>query len=259
MSIITLISDWGLCSHYTGAVKGSILRQIPDAVIVDISHQVRPFDILQASFILKNAWIAFPEGTIHLIGINTEASIETPHLVVKYKGHYFIGADNGILSLVVDVAESEIYEIDIIQDSDYFTFSTRDVFVKAAAHIVNGYPLSALGQACKELNKRIPLNPVEHNDSIVGRVIFIDNYENVFVNIDEKTFKKVGKNRPFEISFRSPGMEINNLSKSYQDVVPGEKLALFGATGLLEIAINRGNASGLLGLKPDDTVVVSFK
>lgn len=259
MSIITLTSDWGQCSHYAGAVKGSILKQMPNAVIVDISHQIRPFDLLQASFILKNAWVSFPKGSIHLIGINTEASIDTPHLAVEYQGHYFIGADNGIFSLILDPQHAIMHEIDILADSDYFTFSTRDVFVKAAAHIAAGKPLAELGDARKELTRKIPLNPVEHPDSIVGRVIFVDHYENVFVNIDEKTFRRVGKNRPFEISFRSPGLEIRSLSKSYQDVVPGEKLALFGSTGLLEIAINKGNASGLLGLKLDETVVIRFE
>jgi S-adenosyl-L-methionine hydrolase (adenosine-forming) len=133
MTILTLISDWGLNSHYQASVKGSILKQIPEVQIVDITHTLRPFDIMNCSFILRNAFPDFPAGTIHIIGVNTEASTKTPHIVVKHNDMYFIGADNGVFSLLFEDQPIEAIELDIMQDSDYFTFSSRDVFVKAAA------------------------------------------------------------------------------------------------------------------------------
>ncbi len=258
MTIVTLTTDWGRSNHYSGSVKGTLLRLIPDVHIIDISHEVASFDIMQAFFILKNAYPSFPEGSIHLVGINSEAGISTPHIAIKHDGHFFIGADNGVFSLLFDNNPDEAVEIDIHQDSDYFTFSTRDVFSRVAAMIASGSPLQSIGPIHTSLNHKIPFKPVIYPERIVGKVIFIDNYENVVVNIDKELFRRVGKNRPFSINFRSPGNSIHYIHHSYADVIAGEKLALFGSTGLLEIAINQGKASGLLGLSINDTVSIEF-
>lgn len=259
MTIVSLISDWGLNSHYQASVKGSILRQISDVQIVDITHTLQPYDIMSCSFILKNAYPDFPSGTIHIIGVNTEASTQSPHVVVKYKEMYFIGADNGVFSLLFEDQAYEAVELDIMQDSDYFTFSSRDVFVKAAAMIASGASLESLGTAHGELKQLFAFKPIITENRIEGKVIFIDDYENVFVNIDKATFRKVGKGRAYNIKLRVPGYAMNTLRTSYSDVPPGERLALFGSTGYLEIAINRGKASSLLGLELTDAVAVEFE
>ncbi|NVO03167.1 MAG: SAM-dependent chlorinase/fluorinase [Bacteroidetes bacterium] len=258
MAIITLISDWGLKDHYLGAVKGTILSQIPETTIVDITHLIPSFDIQQASFILKNCYFNFPKGTVHIIGVNTEASIKSPHTAIEYDGHYFIGADNGVFALIFDNEPEKIIELNLIQDSDYFTFSTRDVFVKAAVHLANGNKIEELGLERKALNDRMHIKAVVEKSMIRGSVIYVDAYENVITNIRESLFKEIGKSRRFNIYFRTPGYEINQLSLSYNDVVLGEKLALFGSTGFLEIAINQGKASSLLGLKMNDVVRIEF-
>ncbi len=258
MAIITLTSDWGSGNHYTGAVKGALLRHNPEATIVDITHDIPSFDIMQACFVLKNAYPNFPEGTIHLIGVNTEGGIDSPHIAVKYRNHYFIGADNGFFSLLIDNQEFEAVEINVIQDSDFFTFSTRDVFVKVAAQIAAEKSMKSIGHGYPALNEMFAFNPVVYADSIIGKVIFTDQYGNVFVNITEKLFKEAGKGREFLITFRSPDDGIQEMNTSYSDVVPGEKVALFGSTGYLEIAINQGKASALLGLAVNDTVTVAF-
>ncbi len=259
MTIITLTTDWGHANHYAGAVKGLLMKLIPDAMVIDISHGVALFDIMQASFVLRNAYPHFPDGSIHLLGVNSEADVNAPHIAIRHQGHYFIGADNGVFSLVFDNEPEQAVELEILQDSDYFTFSTRDVFAKAAAHIARGDGLEALGRPHKELNQRIPFRPVIYPGRIIGKVIFVDGYGNVVVNIDRHIFRQVGKNLPFFISFRSQGDGIAKIHKAYADVVPGEKLALFGSTGFLEIAINQGKASDLLGLQLNDTVSVEFE
>lgn len=258
MTIITLISDWGNNSHYQASVKGSILRQVPDAQIIDITHTLRPFDIMNCSFILGNAWPDFPEGTIHIIGVNTEAGTKTPHIALKHNGMYFIGSDNGVFSLLFDGKEFEAIELQIMQDSDYFTFSSRDVFVKAAALIAEGSQWSKLGSPHTQLNQMYAFKPVVKDNKIEGKVIFIDDYDNIFVNIDRETFRKVGRGRPYTINFRVPGYAIRTLHTSYSDVPEGERLALFGSTGFLEIAMNKGRASSLLGLGLTDTVSIIF-
>ncbi len=259
MAIITLTSDWGLANHYAGAVKGALLREIPGATIVDISHRIACFDIMQASFILRNSAFHFPEGTIHLVGVNTEAGIKTPHIALLYQGHYFIGADNGIFSLMCDTPPDEMVELDIRQETDYFTFSTRDVFVKAASMILKGKSLAAVGSPHSVLYEKFAFRPVVNDHQIVGKVIFIDHYENVFVNIDKEVFKKVGRGRPFSIQFRSPDDGISRLHEAYSDVMEGERLALFGSSGYLEVAINQGKAASLLGLNMSDSVSIHFE
>ncbi len=258
MTIVTLISDWGLNSHYQASVKGSILKQLPQAQIVDITHTLRPFDIMNCSFILRNAYPDFPKGTIHIIGVNTEAGTKTPHVVIKYADMFFIGADNGIFSLMFEDKPIEAIELDIIQDSDFFTFSSRDVFVKAASMISKGTSLAKMGSEYHQLNRMYAFKPIITENKIEGKVIFIDDYENVFVNIDQEIFKKVGKGRPYVIHFRVSGYAIKSLHTSYSDVPEGERLALFGSTGYLEIAMNKGKAASLLGLGLTDTVSVVF-
>ena len=259
MAIITLTSDWGLKDHYTGAVKGAILKLMPDAQIVDISHHIPAFDLNQAAFIIRNFYPDFPEGTVHILAINTEAAIETPHTLVYHRGHYFIGADNGIFSLLFDDKPEKIIELDIIQDSDYFTFSTRDVFVKVACHIASGKPLEELGFAKENILQKMAFQPVIQGDLIKGKVIYIDNYENVFVNITEALFKSAVNNHKFAITFRSHNYRITEISKSYKDVNPGDMLALFSTSGYIEIAIREGKASSLLGLKMDQLVTVELE
>jgi hypothetical protein len=259
MAIITLTSDWGLKDYYIGAVKGAILRQLPEAQIVDISHLIPVFDLNQAAFIVRNFYRNFPEGSIHIIAINGEASIETPHTLVKHHGHFFIGADNGIFSLLFDEKPEQILELDVIQDSDYFIFPTRDVFVKVACHIASGKPIGELGHPKEKVLQRMAFQPVVQGDLIKGKVIHIDNYENVFVNITEALFNSVTKGRKFVITFRSPSYRINEVSKSYKDVNQGEMLALFSTSGYLEIAIRESKASSLLGLKMDQLVTVELE
>ena len=254
MSIITLTSDWGLKDHYLASVKGAFLRSIPEVTLIDISHQIPPFDLNQASFILKSAYKNFPEGTIHIVGVNTEASIEMPHVLIKYNKHYFIGADNGVFALMFDETPELIIELDIIQTSNHFSFSTKDVFVQAAMHLIEGNDIMLLGEKREFLTNKISFKPVIETNLIKGKVIYIDSYQNVITNITEDSFKEVVKGREFKILLRAGSYEIANISKSYMDVSEGELLALFDSENYLEISINKGKASGLLGLGIDDVI-----
>ncbi|MBE9485212.1 MAG: SAM-dependent chlorinase/fluorinase [Bacteroidetes bacterium] len=256
MPVITLTSDWGTKDHYLASVKGAILKQMPEARIIDISHHIPPHNLTQAAFILKNCYRDFPPGTIHIIGVSTEESEMSPHTVVLAGEQFFIGADTGIFSLIFDEPPEKIVEIDLVQDSTFFTFSSRDRFVKAAAMLAKGEDISSLGHPREALNEKMLFAPVVDNNVIKGIVIYVDNYKNVITNIRQEKFKEVGRNRKFTISFR--GEEINRIHDSYSDVHVGEILALFGCNGHLEIAMNNGKAGNLLGLNPDDPVRIEF-
>lgn len=259
MAIITLTTDWGTKDHYLASVKGAILSQIKGATIIDVSHEIAPFDLNEASYILRNVWKNFPEGTIHIVGVNSEASPDHPHILIKEKGQYFIGADNGIFSLLFDETPEEIYELDIIQASNKFTFSTKDVFVQVAKHVLEDNHLNDLGDKLPELTKRMAFQPVSEPNVIKGKIIYIDRYQNVVTNINEALFHKMCGKKKFVILISAGKYKIKKIDASYSDVSEGELIALFGSDHLLEIAQNRGRAAGLLGLQLDDVVRIEIE
>lgn len=255
--IITLTTDWGLRDHSAGAMKGRLLSLSPKCQIIDISHLISPYNIYQASFILRNSFSEFPAGSIHIVGVQSEASPEQPHVVVKYKDWFFIGADNGIFSLMFEVEPDWIAEIEIPQDSDYFTFPARDVFARVASMLIEGADIKDFGKKRDSLKESIPYRPTISNNLIKGVVVYVDNFSNVITNISEKIFRETGKGRRFSINFRS--YSVDRIHKAYSDVPNGEILALFGTTGLLEIAFSGGNARELLGIGMMDSVRIEFQ
>lgn len=260
MAIITLTSDMGTSDHYVAAVKGAILSQLAQATIVDITHHISPFNIMHAAFVLRNAWPAFPEGTVHVIGVNPEADAQTPHVAARYGGHYFIGADNGIFSLLFDGPPADIFELTLKLETDHLTFPTKNIFTKAACHLARGGTIEMLGRRIDGVRELYRLNPVVTEDVIKGLVIHVDHYGNVVTNITRQLFTSLVKHRAFTLSFGRSKNDIKALHKTYADVPPGEKVAFFGDSGHLEIAVNKGvvgsggGASQLLGLRVNDPV-----
>jgi S-adenosyl-L-methionine hydrolase (adenosine-forming) len=253
MPIITLLSDWGLTDHYVASVKGAILSRTPDAVIVDISHNIRLFDIKHASFVMRNAWRSFPAGTIHIIGIDSIESDKHPHIIVQSEGHYFIGADTGLISLILDEKPERIISISVTQDSGYFTFPSRDRFVKVATMIAKGTPLEELGEPLQALNPKTLLQPHFDGKTISGKVMHIDNYENVYVNISDRFARECIGNKPYTIVCRR---DIFPLVKAYGDVREGNLCALYASNGLLQLSVNRGKVASLQGIAIDTEVLL---
>lgn len=257
MAIITLTTDLGSKDFYQAALKGSILSILPGASIVDITHEVPSFNISYAAFILKNAYPYFPKGTVHLIGIDSVFSENTKYVAMKYNEHYFVGADNGIFSLLFDGDPEEMVELNIMQDLKYLHFPLVDVFVKAAVHLSKNGRLKDIGIPVDSIEERMLLNPVLEQDTIRGSVIYIDTFSNVITNITKELFTRVQRNRDFTLHFKR-SETITQLSWHYNEVPEGEKLCLFGISNHLEIAINKGKASGLLGLHLGDIVRIEF-
>ena len=218
MAIFTLLSDWGDKDYYQAAVKGAILSKLPEAVIVDITHKVPHFDINYAAFVLRNVWNSFPEGTIHIIGVSSEETDENFHVVVSYQGHYFIGCDNGIFSLLFPNTPLEAVSLDVFYDNpEATTFPERDRFVPAAVMLAQGKKLSDLGTAKKELKQVIPFLPAANKSGIQGIVVFIDSYNNCITNIPKTLFNKIIGNKHFEISVKKYSREY--IVNSYFEVI----------------------------------------
>lgn len=270
MGIVTLTTDMGWKDHYLGAVKGALVRLSPGTQVIDISHEIPAFDITQAAFILKNTFSEFPEGTIHIIGVNAERIDKKPfsnqagvsHLVVKYKNHYFISADNGIFSLLFEDAPDLIIEINLALVPG--TFPMLNVFVPVAAMLIKNKKPEDLGIPIASYRESMQFVPVVEQDRIRGMIIYIDSYGNAITNITLPLFKQVAKGREFSIHLPKPKYDITEVSTNYSDVPEGETLALFSSNGHLQIAINKGvesmggGANKLLGLRLNDIIQVEF-
>ena len=253
MAIITITSDLGLKDHYISSIKGAILSRLPQVTIVDISHQIPTYNIQDAAYILKNAYPNFPKGSIHLISVKSEYSIQSPHVIVFSDGHYFISSDNGIFSLLLETVIDKIIEL----PANNSTFPTKEIFALVASQLASGAPLETLGKTKDNLLERMPFRAATMGDMIRGTVEYIDSYGNVMCNINENLFKQVGKGREFKIEFAR--YEIGKISKTYNDVPEGEILALFNSANQLEIAMNSDKANSMLNLKLNDSVTIRFQ
>jgi S-adenosylmethionine hydrolase len=275
MPIITLTTDFGTKDHFVGAVKGSIYKELGEAKVVDISHQITPFSVTETAYILKNAYKHFPAGTIHIVGVDSEISIENRPIAIQMDGQYFICCDNGILSMITnEINPEKIVEITIQSTSDDH-FSILGVFIKVACHIARGGMLEVIGKRVTDIKKIVEIQPQvnEEQNQIVGSIIYIDNFGNVISNIPKNVFHSVGKGRVFEIIARN--YKFTKIYEKYNDVVDftipidkrqddGKSLALFNSADFLEISMYRSNlktvggASSLLGLNYRDNITVRF-
>ncbi|XLS30854.1 S-adenosyl-l-methionine hydroxide adenosyltransferase family protein [Flavobacteriaceae bacterium M23B6Z8] len=275
MAIITLTTDFGEKDHYVGAIKGGIYSELDSATIVDISHLISPFNITEASYIIKNAYKSFPPGSIHIIGIDGELTPENRHIAVLLDGHYFVCADNGIMCLLTqEIVPEKIVEINI-HDRVASSFPVLDVFVKVATHLGRGGTLEVIGKPTEKIKEIIDVKPVINTDAtqILGSVLYIDNYGNVVTNITKKLFQEIGKGRTFEILARN--YKFKNVYNRYSDAInftidksvreeDGKKLALFNSAGYLELAIYKSNpltvggANSLFGLNFRDAITINF-
>jgi len=264
--IITLTTDFGLKDHYVGALKGLLYCAIPNANLVDISHQITPFDIQETCYVIESAYSYFPEKTIHIILVDQEVSQNKKPLIVFWNNHYFLSADNGILSMLTSEKKPDlIVNVQFNENQD-----ATQLFVRIASDIANGKPILELGEPTEYLKEQNKLKPIvsTENDRITGSIIHIDSYGNAISNISNQLFDKIGKGRRFEILFRN--YNITKIHRSYIDYEfekkhqGAGKLSIFNSSGLLEIAIYRaskesgGTASSLLGLSHQSSIVVQF-
>ncbi|MDW5289800.1 SAM-dependent chlorinase/fluorinase [Formosa sp. PL04] len=275
MAIITLTTDFGEKDHFAGAIKGAIYSELNDVRIVDISHSISPFSIPEAAYIIQNAYTSFPKGTIHIIGIDAELNPENKHIAVLLDGHYFICANNGIMSMIcTEINPERIVQINI-HENIVSSFPVLDVFVKVACHIARGGTLDVIGKRIEDIKPIQNLKPYvnEEQSQIIGSIIYIDNYGNVITNIKRKFFENIQKGRTYKISARNHSF--NTIYNKYSEVVDftkpasdrqaeGKGLVVFNSSNYLEIAIYKSNtttvggASTLMGLKLMDTITVNF-
>lgn len=259
MHIITLTSDWKEHDFYVASLKGKLLSACPEVQIIDINHRIKPFNGYHAAFIVRNAFPHFPENSVHIIAVNTEARKGRELLAARKDGHYFLCADNGILGLMGGTEPDEVIGLTNGYHADPDTFVALSVFSKAACELCSGKTLSELGSPVKDYDRQTPLRATIEDHVITGSVIHIDSHQNAITNISRELFDRVGKGRGFEIFVQSRHYVLKRINEHYNDSEPGDLLAIFNSLNLLEIAIREGNAAGLQKLNTNSIIRVEFK
>lgn len=256
MAIITFMSDFGHRDHYVAAVKAKILSINPNINILDISHNIEHFNIPHAAFVLRSVFRDFPKGTVHLVSVSFPTREKDKMIAMKLEEHYFVGADNGLFSLLSDKDPTVVVELR--PDTNYSQiFPDKTLLATSAVSLASAGSIYNLGKQMKEIkvmrNRQLKVT----KEQIVGHVIHSDNYGNLITNIGRDIFEKMRNNRSFNVQFGVENLDV--ISESYDAVENGDCLLLFNSSNLLEISISQGNASELLGIGYDSPVSISFQ
>lgn len=248
MPLITLTSDIGQQDFLVGAIKGQLMQQTQGFTVIDITHSLSPFNYPQAAYVCRNAINNFTAGTFHLVMVNLFDEKPEHLLLAEHNGNYIACADNGLLTMILEEVPQKVVALNLDKTKPKNTLYCIQIFANAITEISNGKKLEEIGDSSVSIQVKNPLRPMLGNNWIEGQIIFVDNFENVIININKDDFEEQRKGRSFKIVFKRDEV-IDRISESYADVNEGEKLALFNSANYLEIAINKGNAAGLLGLQ----------
>jgi len=245
---ISLLTDFGVNDVFVGVMKGVIAGICPQARVIDITHGVTPFDVLEAALLLRDAYHYFPPGSIHVAVVDPGVGGQRRIIAAAARGHIFLAPDNGILWPIL--AGDNNARVVTVSNHRYFlpqvsnTFHGRDIFAPVAAHLALGVPLNLLGPAVRDMHRlRVPEAQVRPNGTVSGEVLRFDRFGNLITNIPEGLLPGKGEK---DIYVRVGRRVIRGIARSYESVKPGELLAIVGSTGMLEIARNQGNARELL-------------
>ncbi|MBN2041134.1 MAG: SAM-dependent chlorinase/fluorinase [Spirochaetes bacterium] len=238
-NIIALLTDFGNRDPFTGIMKGVIYSINPDAVITDLTNEIRPHNIFEGAFSLFESYKYFPAGTVFLCVVDPGVGGRRKSIIIESPDYFFVGPDNGLMSLPLKGNE-KIFEISsrefMLRDISS-TFHGRDVFAPAAAHISKGISPEEFGSSINFSDiRKIEIPPVEERkDCLSGSIIFSDKFGNLITNIENRLS---GKIKSIEIK----GTIINKISSAYKDGKPDQPIALKGSAGFIEIAVNSGSA-----------------
>lgn len=248
MPLLTLTSDFGNQDYLVSAVKANLLKINPQFSIIDISHNIIPFNYPHTAYVCRSAISHFPSHCYHLVLVNLFEKKPEQLLLAFYNDQYILCADNGLLSMILPGKPEMVLGIPLEKEANKNTLYCTEAMGRAINQLVNGEPVHKIGDPDATYLEKNPFKPVLSDDWMEGQILFIDNFENVIINITREEFEAQRRNRPFKIVFKRDEM-IDRISETYADVPAGEKLVLFNSAGYMELAINKGNAAGLFGLE----------
>jgi len=250
--IITLTTDFGTNDHFVGAMKGVILEIAPEAQIIDISHAVQPFDILDGALTVSQAYSYFPSGTVHMVIVDPGVGTTRRPVVLTGDRHMFVAPDNGVLSLIYD--REERLSVRHITSDHYFlrnisnTFHARDIFAPVAAYLSKGVEADRFGEEITDYVRfRAPRPKPVDERTLRGIVLKIDRFGNLITNITPQDAPQLFQPTPpaFKIAVGTKG-QATRMCSNYAEGAPGEVFGILGSMGFLEVATNRGSAYQLL-------------
>lgn len=255
--IVTLTTDFSTSDAYVGMMKGRILSIAPDVTVVDLAHDISPHDVFQAAFVIAGAYRYFPPNTVHVAVVDPGVGSERRRIALRCGSYIMVGPDNGIFSYAIrKEGKCEIVEIHAPGPDDHtgMTFEGRDVFAPAAARIAAGAALSEIGVPAEEPMELSLPKPRLADDTLVGRVIYIDHFGNCITNIETQDLEGMEG----EISVSVAGQQIGGMHRTYSDVPVGEPVAVLGSLGHLEMAVNQGNLAEEINVDVGSPVRVRF-
>ena len=252
MALLTLTSDLGTRDFYLAALKGAIISHCGNIPMLDVTHALKPYDIKEAAFTVRNAYKYFPAGTVHLVHVNA-ADANAKLLVAIADGHYFITFDNGFLSLAFERTPHQTYQVnEELLENNSLLYEAG--IAKVIELLWNEYKPADFGHLTTEtVNYRL-LQPISSIGSVRGTIVYIDHYGNAITNISRKMFDEFIGDRRFTVLANVGQTKV--ISKQYSDAEEGDMVCLFNAAGYLEVAMNKGKAELLMGLKIDMPVMI---
>jgi S-adenosylmethionine hydrolase len=256
--IITLTTDYGTGDHLVGVMKGIILKLNPEARIVDITHDVMPFDILDAALVIGQVYNNFPPKTIHVVVVDPGVGSARRPILVTGDQHYYVAPDNGVLSMVYE-REPKV-TVRHITAEHYFlnplsnTFHGRDVFAPVAAWLSKNWQTPSFGDEVTDFVRFSMPKPKVAGSTIKGVVLKVDNFGNLITNLTPEDVPQVIAGGKFKIT--AGARDIDKLSQTYSYGAPGELVAVIGSSGFLEISVNKGNAAKALNLQRGAEVII---
>lgn len=260
--VITLTTDFGNQDHYVSAMKAMILRIHDGVRLVDISHEIPPQDVMAGAWVIRNSAFLFPEGTIHVAVVDPGVGTTRKPIVAKINGHYFVGPDNGLFSLLLEDEQQDyrVFELSepsfwVEQPSD--TFHGRDIFAPVAAHLSSGVAIEETGKAMDALTTYKWAMPISDDEGIQGWVVHIDRYGNLITNISREMLGDLKQGG--EVKIYVGNTILKGINRTFGDVEEGEPAAIVGSSGMLEIAINKGNAAELMSVYKGAPVSVIYR
>ena len=254
MPIITLTTDYGLRDPYAGQLKGALLSACPSARLVDVTHDIAPFDLVEAAYFLAHTHAHYPAGTIHVCTVNPQGDAETPWLCFRRDGYAFILPDNGLAFLLgPDLDVDSLYRLAADASA-----SSKQTLAEAIRQLGLGYAPRDFGVAAgADAQRSMRPEPVTTPQYIRGSIVHIDRYHNAVLNVHRAHVERMADGRQVHTRF-SNSDPIIGIVDHYHEVEPGELLARYNSRGYVELAINMGRAAQLFGLQKDQLVQLEF-
>ena len=254
--IVTLTTDWGDAGFFAGMVKGFLYSNLEGVQVVDISHGLEAYNVLTAPFVVRNACVGFPQGTIHIIDVGTHQ----PYLCVKAHGQYYLCCDNGLPSMAFGDAIEDVRTIKVNSNGSY-NFAALSVFARVAVMLARGATMDDIGEPT-QLAPRTMQRFIMQGDNYRIYVHYIDRYGNAYLGMSYKEFEEIRQGRPFVLIVRD--QKVTELTANYHNATdindPRHRLQLtVSATGMLELAIKEGSLAQLVGLRVSESVLLYFK